>query len=286
MSKNYYQAAIIIYAVQLYLLAILVPGNLVEEFGVFPYQSSMLQKGLGVFVFLLCMMSIFVIRQLYISSIKAQKHKLELLKIKNIEEQNRIYRQHRHDLYNHLTVISGLAQLGKLDSLREYLASYLDHYNKSIITVNTGVKELDILLFAKISQAKDKGIEVRYHWDESVECCPGQIVRIVSLMANALDNAIQACVKAQGQKALTVKISGDLVDYIFEVSNTFDTDIDLEMNLQIEGFTTKQGSSRGEGLAIMRKAVHKMKGNMSFIIENDFCHLKVEIPKMVLEGKV
>lgn len=285
MSRNYYKAAIIIYSVQLFLLAVLVPGNLVEEVGIFPRSSALLHNVLRVIIFILCILSIFVIRQLYISSLRAQKHKLELLKIKNIEEQNRIYRQHRHDLYNHLTVISGLAQLGKLDSLRSYLSSYLDNYNKSIVTVNTGLKELDILLFAKISQAKDKGIEVEYHWEESVECCQGQIVRIVSLMANALDNAIRACEKANERKAMEVKISGDPVDYIIEISNTYDTEIDLESKLQIEGFTTKPDSPRGEGLSIMRKAVGKLKGHMGFSINNGYCHLKIEIPKLFLEGK-
>lgn len=285
MSKNYYQAAIVIYAIQLFLLAVLVPGSLVQEFGIFPYESKVLQQVFGAIIFGLCFMSIFVIRQLYFTSLRIQRQKIEMLKIKNIEEQNQIYRQHRHDLYNHLTVISGLAQLGKLDSLRAYLASYLDDYNKSIVTVNTGVKELDVLLFSKISKAKDLGIEIQYHWVEPVISSSEHIIRIVSIFANALDNAIQACIHEGVRKEIFISISGDLVDYIFEIANSYNTEIDLEKNLNIEGFTTKPGSSRGEGVTIIRKNVRKLGGIMNYRIKDGWCSLKIEIPKLVLEGK-
>lgn len=284
MSKNYYQVAIVIYAIQLFMLAVLVPGSLVQEFGIFPHESKVLQQVLGAIIFVLCFFSIFVIRQLYFTSLRVQQQKIEKLKIKNIEEQNQIYRQHRHDLYNHLTVISGLAQLGKLDSLRAYLSSYLEDYNKSIVTVNTGIKELDVLLFSKISKGKDLGIDVQYQWAEPVTCSSEHVTRIVSIFANAMDNAIQACIHEE-KKEIYLSISGDLVDYIFEIANSFDSEIDLENNLHVEGFTTKPGSVRGEGVAIMRKNVRKLCGTMNYRIKDGWCSLIIEIPKLVLEGK-
>ena len=169
MSKNYYRAAIILYAIQLFLLAMLVPSNLITIAGFFPPTPVLVQKFFSLVILVLCFASIFLIRQMYISGLRTQRHKLELQKIENLEEQNDIFRQHRHDLYNHLTVISGLAQLGKLDSLKEYLDSYLHDVNKSIITVKTGVKELDVLLYAKISQARSLGLEVEYRWEEMTE---------------------------------------------------------------------------------------------------------------------
>ena len=74
---------------------------------------------LGFAVLILCIVSIFVIRHLC-QSLCARQQEVELLRLEDIEEQNRLHRQYRHDLYNHLMVISGLAQLGRLDKLMEY----------------------------------------------------------------------------------------------------------------------------------------------------------------------
>lgn len=285
MSRYYYKIIIIIYSTQIFLLAVLVPGNWVEEVGIFPKSSLLFQQGLRIIIFTLCILSIFMVRQLHITSEKVQKQKLMQLKINNIEEQNRIYRQHRHDLYNHLTVISGLAQLGKLESLKSYLSSYIDNFNRSIVTVQSGVKELDILLFAKITEAKSQGIDVDYEWAESVDCCQTHIIRMISILANALDNAIRAAALCKEEKRMSIKIHGDSVDYIIEISNSYDRNIDLESKLQIEGFTSKPGSVRGEGVGIMRNAVKKLSGMMSITIKDDRFHLKFELPKHVLEGK-
>lgn len=286
MSKNYYRAAIILYAVQLYLLTMLFPSSLLADAGFFPPTSALVQKLFSLVILVLCFASVFLIRQMYLAGLRTQRHKLELQKIKNLEEQNSMFRQHRHDLYNHLTVISGMAQLGKLDRLNEYLNSYLDNINKSTITVNTGVKELDVLIYAKISTANSLGIEVDYHWEEIVQCSTNLVVSLITIVANSLDNAIRACNQAPGRKEMGIYITSDLVDYIFEVWNTYDTSLDLEKNLQIEGYTSKPGSTRGDGLRIMRRAVKRLHGNMSFAIEDDVCKLTVEIPKIQLEEKL
>ena len=269
----------------MFLLAAIVPNHLIAEAGAFQHLSEFVQKILIAVVLALCIASVFLIRHMYLAGMRTQRYKLELQKIKNLEEQNDMFRQHRHDLYNHLTVISGLAQLGKLDSLKEYLDSYLHDVNKSIITVNTGVKELDVLLYAKISQAKALGLEVEYRWEEMVHCCPNLVVTLITIVANALDNAIRSCSEAPGRKEMGIYITGDLVDYIFEVWNTYDTSLDLEKNLQIEGYTSKPGSARGEGLRIMRRATKKLQGNLGYVLQDDVCELTVGIPKIRLEGK-
>jgi len=264
-------------------MAILINSVLVVRFGAF---SSLLpqifEPILGAIILILSVSSVFVIRNLYVSSIKAHRQKIEILRLKNIEEQNRIYRQHRHDLYNHLTIISGLAQMGKLDSLLDYLASYLDNFNKSIVTVDTGLKELDILFFAKISEARNRGIDVRYDWSATVHCGHDKIIKVVAILANALDNAIQGCLKTDN-KEIKLKITDDPLDYVFEIANTYDPNLDLKKHLEIEGFTTKHGSARGEGLSIIRKTVINLRGKYNFVVNDGYCYLKIELPKMILE---
>ena len=286
MSRDNYKTAIILFAVQLLLMAVLVNSILAVRYGEFSLLlPEVLEPILGAAIFILSIASIFVIRNLYTSSIKAQRQKIEILRLKNIEEQNQIYRQHRHDLYNHLTVISGFAQLGRLENLREYLAAYLESINRSMVSIDTGLKELDILLYAKIREARDRGIEVKYGWAQ-MECCQGRIIGVVAILANALDNAIRACEQAGEKKLLEIKVSEDPLDYIIEITNTYDPKIDLAKQLQIEGFTSKPGSSRGEGVSIIRKTVKNLRGRLDYEAEAGRCRLKVELPKLVLEGKL
>ncbi|MGI6328167.1 MAG: Spo0B domain-containing protein [Dethiobacteria bacterium] len=105
---------------------------------------------------------------------------MESLKFKHIEEQNHLYRQHRHDLKNHLSIISGLAQTNEMERLKNYLSSYLDVIDKSIVSVDTGLKELDTLLYAKFTEAKRKNISIDY------KCLTGLEMRVKSILSNWL----------------------------------------------------------------------------------------------------
>lgn len=127
MTKNYYKAASIIYALQLILLTVLINNMFMSRFNVF--QSSNLENMemfLSISVFFLNIAAVFVIRHLHLEGIRAHRLEMESLKFKHIEEQNHLYRQHRHDLKNHLSIISGLAQTNEMERLKNYLSSCLD----------------------------------------------------------------------------------------------------------------------------------------------------------------
>ena len=284
MPKDYYKAAIVIYTVQLLLLAVLVHSIMVEKFESFLYprmgDSALV---LGTVALLLSIGSIFIIRNLYKNSLRIQQHMLDSLKFKHVEEQNRIYHQHRHDLHNHMTVVSGLAQIGQVDKLRDYLAFYLESIDKSIISVDTGLKELDILFSAKIAEAINREIEVDFNCNANVNCSQDRIIRLTAILANALDNAIRAADNVSDTKKLEIDIAEDAVDYVFTILNTYDPEIDLEKKIGIEGFTTKFGSPRGEGVSIMRKTVRSLGGALNYQIKQGSCRLKIELSKLALE---
>ncbi|MTI94314.1 MAG: GHKL domain-containing protein [Firmicutes bacterium] len=282
MSKNYYLSAIIMFAVQLILLAMLINNMLMGRFDFFqPFKGEMIELFVGIAVFGLNIGAIFIIRNLYTSSIRSQRFKIDMLKFKHIEEQNRIYRQHRHDLNNHLSIISGLAELGELERLRNYLSSYVAAFNRSIVTVDTGLQELDVLIYTKISEATTKGVDVSFSCHSTVTCCQKYIISLITILSNALDNAIEACEKTS-EKELDIKIKVDPVDYTFIISNTYDRSIDLEKKLAIEGYSSK-GNRRGEGLSIIKKTVNYFEGEYQIKTDNGWFFLVIELPKHRLE---
>lgn len=280
--RDYYKTWIILFGIQLLLMSVLVYGCVLNQFGDFPPYPIYLLLAIGLIILILCLASIFSIRQLYINSLLSRQHEVELMRLKHIEEQNRNHRQYRHDLYNHLTVISGLAQLGNLDQLMKYLDAYLGEMNKGIFNVSSGLKELDVLLYTKLSLAQNKSIDVSFQCLEPLQCSHNNIIGVVSVLANALDNAIQAAAGAGEEKRVGLKVSGDSEKYIFDVINTFDPAIDFDWGLKVEGFTTKSGGKGGQGIAIIRKTVRGLQGSVNYAVDEGFCHLRIELPKRAL----
>lgn len=46
----------------------------------------------------------------------------------------------------------------------------MEEIDKNLVTINTGVNEIDILLYSKISNAKSKDIEVDFKCDTQIQC--------------------------------------------------------------------------------------------------------------------
>lgn len=282
MRRDYYKTGIILFGIQLLLMSILVYGSILSQFGDFPPYPVYLLLAIGIAILILCIVSIFIIRQLYINSLRSRQREVELLRLRHIEEQNRIHRQYRHDLYNHLTVISGLAQIGNLDHLMKYLDAYLGVLNKGIFNVSSGLKELDVLLYTKFSLAQNKSIDISLQCLEPLCCSQDNVVRVITILANALDNAIQAADQAGEEKRVGLRVSGDSENYFFDVTNTFDPAIDFTGGLKVEGFTTKAGGKGGQGIAIIRKTVSRLQGTVNYSVDKGFCHLRIEMPKCAL----
>lgn len=279
MAKNYYKVFIIIYAIQLVLLTVLINNMLMSKFNFFQSANlGTIELFLSIFVFFFNIIAIFIIRHLYLDSIRIHHLEIESIKFKHIEEQNNIYRQHRHDLKNHLNIISGLAQMDEMERLKSYLSSYIDDIDKDIISVNTGLKELDTLLYTKFTEAKRKNIDINYECLTSVECSQTHIIALVAILANALDNAIEACENFEGLRIISIQISSDAFDYIFSITNTHSAGIDLEKKLGGEGYTSKKESERGQGITIMKRTVKKLRGEIHYEVNKECFHLKVEIP--------
>lgn len=101
-------------------------------------------------------------------------------------------RAFRHDIKNHLTVLTELLKTGQTDRACDYL-SHLDQAAAGLSSaVQTGNGAVDALLGSKLSVAKQKNIEVRCELSipdhsriEDMDWC--------ALLANALDNAVRAC---------------------------------------------------------------------------------------------
>lgn len=120
---------------------------------------------------------------------------------KHCGEVENIYRQMRswrHDSHNHIQTIKACIAMGRIEELADY-CDQLDRELKSIDqVVKTGNVMLDAILNSKLSLAKSRDITVN-----AKAAVPKELqmedVDLCVLIGNLLDNAIEACVKKDGQ---------------------------------------------------------------------------------------
>ncbi|AIS51743.1 ATPase domain-containing protein [Thermoanaerobacter kivui] len=286
MFKDSYKNAMMIYVVQMVLIVILVNNNFMKNLDVFqPKNQELFRIFIGILIFILNVFSIFVLRDLYAKNKEERQFLINSIRFKYIEEQNRIYRQNHHDIKNHLIVISELVKEKRYSELENYLSSYIEEIDKNLVTINTAVNEIDILLYSKINNAKSKGIEVYFKCDTQIQCHKKHVLNLVSVLGNLIDNAIEACDEMEKDKYIAIDIKEDPIDYIFHIKNRYDFQKDVEPSIFFEeGFSTKEGRGRGEGLYIVRNIVEKYRGEIKVKTQGGYFDVIVEIPKFSLEG--
>ncbi len=127
---------------------------------------------------------------------------------KHLEEVRSIYgemRGYKHDFHHHLQAVKGQLEAGEIQRALAYI-DQLDHSLQNVDTLlKTGNITVDALLSAKIAQAKSEGIacmvEVRL---------PDQLalsdLELSTVIGNLLDNAIEGCRLAKGERFLRLSI--------------------------------------------------------------------------------
>lgn len=158
-------------------------------------------------------------------------------------EQTRAF---RHDIKNHLSVLSGLLNSGKSEEAKAYLQK-LDTVSASMsFPYHTGNPVVDILLSEKLGLAKINGIVTEVSLILSNPCEIDDFDLCV-IFANALDNAIYACQSIEGAKSIRIlgERQGDF--YMLTFENTCDQEPSFQM---------------GTGLSNIKSVAEKYHGAM------------------------
>jgi len=227
----------------------------------------------------------YLLKKVFILNRKHEKMALELIKYQYLESDLKMYRQHRHDMKNHLTVIYSLVENQKYDDLKEYTYQYLEKTSNKLREINTGTDEIDVLIYHKLDTAKNHMIETDYHCNTSLMMSNQSVIDIVSVFSNLLDNAIEANKKvvSPNDRMISLTINEDQLDYVIIVTNAFLLEVNPNQ-FSKDGFTTKDDKmNHGLGLGIIHKLVEKYNGNTSVDIFNEkFYQVKIDIPKHML----
>ena len=123
----------------------------------------------------------------------------------------------RHDIKNHLSVLSGLLNRGKLAESQAYLEKLEAASALLSFPYQTGNPVVDILLGEKLGLAKAKGIAAEVSLVLPNPCRIDDFDLCV-IFANALDNAVCACQSFEGEASICIRgeQQGDFYMLVFE----------------------------------------------------------------------
>ncbi|MCR4688847.1 MAG: GHKL domain-containing protein [Saccharofermentans sp.] len=220
----------------------------------------------------------FMFLLFYIRAVRKEKEDLVILNRQNeeyLESQTRFFlsqakadseiRSIRHDMRNHLQVISVLLQNNETTKIEEYLEQIGEDLSKTDISAHTGNLIADAIIADKKSKASEAGGQLVVSGTISgIDFAPSDMCKI---LANILDNAIEAIsdprLKDVSEDYKKIELTFKRTDSFFLISLRNPCVDELKItNGDIE--TTKQDKSEhGFGLKNVRTAVSNYAGELT-----------------------
>lgn len=181
------------------------------------------------------------------SALLNAQHKEQEIYLAEAQKREEQYRSFQHDIDNHLAVLSGLLQEEKYDEAKQYFLQLHESSSALGCHITTGTPALDVLLGEKISYARQNHITVSCH----ASLPPGVSVGVMDvciIIANALDNAIKACIQDyQNKPDITITVQPRHQFLLLEVTNSI---------------SSEETISYGTGLSNISRTVDKYQGSM------------------------
>ena len=170
----------------------------------------------------------------------------------------------RHDMRSHIANISLLVK-NVAGSVNEELESYIGKMEKTVskldFTYQTGNPITDIIIHQKGQEAEKKQIQFKVDFAYPPNLLI-DIYDIAVILNNALENAIEACRKTEGNKQIKLHsyVKGSL--FFIEVENDFSEDIIIEKESGLPVSSKESGKLHGIGISNIQRCAKKYKGDI------------------------
>lgn len=213
---------------------------------------------------------------------KERECELNALRLEDSKYMVEVLRAYRHDFLNHIQVVNGLAQLGKLDSLATYVGEITEEIESQTRLNKLAQPELIAFLIKKISTANQQGIKFDIKIDTDLKDIDMPHNEIVRVIGNIVDNAFYAVNEGSlPEKVVTLKLEESKEEYVISVANNGpEIPEDLRKQIFARGFTTKGEKGSGLGLFITQQLIGKNGGNICLREEAKTC-FEIKLPRLL-----
>lgn len=214
-----------------------------------------------------------------------KRSSLELLskqvenQIEYYEKINKIYgefRSFRHDYRNHVLCLRGLIAAGKTDEALEYMETMGDMSSVGKNRFRTGNVIIDALLDDKSGKAEKAGAVLTF--EGAVPDRGISNADLCIIMANAIDNAVEACAKdvSGSEKEIKLEANARQGYFFFKATNPVFEAVEIRDKRSIA--TSKSDKERhGFGISNIVMTAEKYEGGAEIASENGVFTLSVEV---------
>lgn len=232
-----------------------------------------------ILVVLLNILSLYILGGIYKRETKRKVHNAEFTHIQEFHSLVSSVRSERHDLNNHLTVISGLIKIENYDTANKYIQEMIGEIsiNNKALTIKSPI--LASILYSKMDKCHRAGIPFKINIanEEIINILPS--TNLIRLISNMLDNAYEATIELPSEaRKIELEIVKDNGKVKVDVRNTSTLTEITESHFKI-GYTTKSGSGRGYGLAIIREITNKYNGSLVISANNNLISFEITFLK-------
>lgn len=267
-------------------LSLLFPAtSYLAMYMVFYGSSSSEDAPLSVAIFGICL-AVANIGILYLISIieKEAKRETEMaLMQKQIDMQMQSYtalelnyrtqRKMTHEFERHIQTLQSLMDGQEYDAANQYVQNIQRNRALKIVSVNSGHPVIDAILNEKHQVAQENNIKIQIEVND-LSHVSIQTDKLVILLSNLLDNALEACFRVDGRKEIRCKIiyNGDLYVAVRNTSKYIEI---------VDGHiaTTKSSATdHGYGIPAIRYVLDELGAEYTFDYSDGWFRFVSEIP--------
>lgn len=189
-----------------------------------------------------------------------------------VEQTHKKIRQISHGITTQLSAIETLLRHQKYQEAKEYLRSITDTIEQDILPIHTNNVVVDALLNQRYIMARSKNIKMQFDIQDLQDikiCTPD----MVSILSNALNNAIEACEKVTGNRLIELKIINNDHELFISIQNTVEEDVQIIGNTLPT--SKKDKLNHGLGLGGIKSVVDRCGGKLFIECKNRIFKLVV-----------
>lgn len=201
---------------------------------------------------------------------QSESFQKQLEAINSTEEQIKIM---RHNMRYHVIVVSDMLTAGDYSDALEYLDSIekrLDNAGKTVYCSNSTA---NAILAYYIERAESKGIrtEIQFAMPENIKI---DIIDFTATLANALENAVNACAKVPERKGRLRIRTTESKQYIIEIANNYTGTVSFDEN----GLPTSRESGHGIGTRSISAFSQKNNAILDYDVTDEWFKLRIVLP--------
>ena len=226
--------------------------------------------GVGYFLYSLIESRARIYRQT-VARCETEYLRLQLNSLREEKEDEAEVKKMRHDLNKHLAVISSLCAEGNYEEVRKYAEQLSHGVMRSDSRILTGNQVADLVVASKRRACEEYGIEFVFAGtmnNLNAMAAPD----ICGLLANAYDNAIEAClVQPKGYIRTEVRTTRNYT--VIEIVNSVEKKVAVRGNSVAT--TKKDRKTHGYGIEIMKQIAQRYSGSCTIGCDGKEFRLKI-----------